>query len=230
MGCSGHQKSESFKTQFYSQSYTNTRLNRIEVIEETKYQYIMICDFLSNMWGKQFKSQKTLTQYNRDVHIEDDIPCSLCDKTFRTKKHLANQKFNKRTEKESLQFDVISEWPWMQLSYHVSEQFECTEKESRWENCECCSTVGYIYMTSLHCVFTLSLSDVLSLLKKSMGGCFCCIDSDCSGPLCELVEAFGRGADNCSITARLLRPAHLFRPFLRRVLGPRQFFGFSAKF
>ena len=65
----------------------------------------MICDFLSNMCGKQFKSQKTLTQYNRDV----DIPCSLCDKTFRTKKHLANQKFNKRTEKESLQFDVISE-------------------------------------------------------------------------------------------------------------------------
>ena len=69
----------------------------------------MICDFLSDMCAKQFKSHKTLTQYNRDVHIEDDIPCSLCDKTFRTKKHLANQKFNKRTEKESLQFDVISE-------------------------------------------------------------------------------------------------------------------------
>ena len=125
----------------------------------------MICDFLCNMCGKQFKSQKTLTQYNRDVHIEDDIPCSLCDKTFRTKKHLVNQKFNKRTEKESLQFDVISEWPWMQLSYHVSEQFECTEKESRWENCECYSTVGYIYMTSLHC--TMSPLSSRSCLKSS---------------------------------------------------------------
>ena len=68
----------------------------------------MICDFLSNMCGKQFKSQKTLTQYNRDVHIEDDIPCSLCDKTFRTKKHLAYHKLSKHTEKESLQCDVIS--------------------------------------------------------------------------------------------------------------------------
>ena len=81
------------------------------------------------------------------------------------------------------------------------------------------SNIYCIYMTSLRCEFTLSLSDVSSLLKKSVDGCFCCMDSDCSGPLCELVEAFGRGADNCSITARLLRPAHLFRPFLRRVRG-----------
>ena len=86
------------------------------------------------------------------------------------------------------------------------------------------SNIYCIYMTSLRCVFTLSLSDVLSLLKKSVGGCFCCMDSDCSGPLCELVEAFGRGADNCSITARLLRPAHLFRPFLRRVWGEGSIF------
>ena len=69
----------------------------------------MICDFLCNMCGKQFKSQKTLTQYNRDVHIEDDIPCSLCDKAFRTKKHLAYHKFNKHTEKESLQCDDKSD-------------------------------------------------------------------------------------------------------------------------
>ena len=44
----------------------------------------MICDFVCNVCGKQFKSQKTLTQHIRDVHIEEDIPCSLCDKTFRT--------------------------------------------------------------------------------------------------------------------------------------------------
>ena len=52
---------------------------------------------------------KTLVQHNRDVYIEDDIPCSLCDKTFRTKRYLANHKFNKHTEKESLQCDVISD-------------------------------------------------------------------------------------------------------------------------
>ena len=37
---------------------------------------IMICDFVCNVCGKQFKSKKTLTQHNRDVHIELDVPCS----------------------------------------------------------------------------------------------------------------------------------------------------------
>ena len=54
-------------------------------------------------------------------------------------------------------------------------------------------------------------------LKKSVGGCFCCKYSDCPGPLCEPVEAFGGGAENCPLTGRLLWPSHLFRPFLRRV-------------
>ena len=78
----------------------------------------MICDFLSNICGKQFKFRKTLTQYNRDVHIEDDIPCSLCDKTFRTKKHLADHKLSKHTEKESLQCDVKSDDT--ECSYHTT--------------------------------------------------------------------------------------------------------------
>ena len=86
------------------------------------------------MCGKQFKSQKTLTQHNRDVHIEEDIPCSLCDKTFRMKKHLAYHKFSKHTEKESLQCDI-----------------DC------------------IYMTSLRCVFTLSVFGCVEPLKKISG-------------------------------------------------------------
>ena len=61
----------------------------------------MIC----NMCGNQFKSQITLTQHNKDVQIEVDLPCSLCDKTFRTKRHLANHKYYTHTEKESLQCD-----------------------------------------------------------------------------------------------------------------------------
>ena len=64
---------------------------------------------ICNMCGNQFKSQKTLTQHNKDVQIEVDLPCSLCDKTFRTKRHLANHKYYTHTEKESLQCDVISD-------------------------------------------------------------------------------------------------------------------------
>ena len=101
MGCSGHQKSESFKHSF------RVSLGETLAWVGTKFT-IMICDFVCNMCGKQFKSQKTLTQHIRDVHIEEDIPCSLCEKTFRTKKHLANHKFSKHKEKESLQCDECS--------------------------------------------------------------------------------------------------------------------------
>ena len=106
------------------------------------------------MCGKQFKSQKILTQHNRVVHIEEDIPCSLCDKTFRTKKHLANHKFSKHTEKESLQCDVKSDLK--------------TIKIKKQNNIDC------IYMTNISAVFShFHFSDVSSLLKKSVGECFC---------------------------------------------------------
>ena len=36
LGCSGHQKSESFKTELQSQSKTNPRMKRIKIPEETK--------------------------------------------------------------------------------------------------------------------------------------------------------------------------------------------------
>ena len=85
----------------------------------------MICDFVCNMCGKQFKSQKTLTQH-LDVHIEEDISCSLCDKTFRMKKHLAYHKFSKHTEKESLQCDVKSDDP--ECSYHTTHKKRVHEK------------------------------------------------------------------------------------------------------
>ena len=69
------------------------------------------------MW-QTIQVQKTLTQHNRDVHIEEDIPCSLCEKTFRTKKHLANHKFSQHTEKESLQCDIKSDDT--EYSYHTN--------------------------------------------------------------------------------------------------------------
>ena len=37
--------------------------------------------------------------------------------------------------------------------------------------------------------------------------------------LCACSRSFWGGADNCSLTGLLIWPAHLFRHFLRRVLG-----------
>ena len=73
-----------------------------------------------NICGNQFKSQKTLTQHNKDVQIEVDLPCSLCDKTFRTKRHLANHKYYTHTERESLQCDVISDDT--ECSFHTTSE------------------------------------------------------------------------------------------------------------
>ena len=84
------------------------------------------------MSGKQFKSQKTLTEHNRDVHIEEEIPCSLCDKTFRTKKHLANHKFSQHTEKESLQCDIKSDDT--ECSYHTKSVSNLNAHKKRVQN------------------------------------------------------------------------------------------------
>ena len=81
------------------------------------------------MCGKLFpspKSQKTLTQHNRDVHIEDDIPCSLCDKTCKTKTHLAYHKFIKHTEKECLYCDIKSDDT--ECSYHTTSVSNSNKK------------------------------------------------------------------------------------------------------
>ena len=100
---------------------------------------MMICDFVWNMCGKLFKSQKTPTQHNRDVHIEEDIPCSLCDKTFKNKKHLAYHKFIKHTEKECLYCDIKSDDT--ECSYHTTSVSNLNAHKKRvHENCECHST------------------------------------------------------------------------------------------
>ena len=57
-----------------------------------------------------------------------------------------------------------------ECSYHTTSVSNLNAQKKRVDEktvkCECYSTVGYIYMTSLHCVFPLSLSDVSSLLKN----------------------------------------------------------------
>jgi len=112
------------------------------------------------MCSKHFKSHKTLTQHNRDVHIEGDFPCSLCDTTFRTKRHLAHHLFNKHKEKESMQCCC-----WNIFTVFICDKAEyihcllcfflmCTLKlfqMNKQNNMHC------IYMIPLHCLFPLSL-------------------------------------------------------------------------
>ena len=62
-------------------------------------------DLVCNVCGKQFKSQKKLSQHSWATHSDENLPCSSCDKTFRTKKHLANHMTDKHTEKEPVQCD-----------------------------------------------------------------------------------------------------------------------------
>ena len=62
-------------------------------------------DLVCNVCGKQFKSQKKLSDHSWATHSDENLPCSSCDKTFRTKKHLANHMTDKHTEKEPVQCD-----------------------------------------------------------------------------------------------------------------------------
>ena len=85
--------------------------------------------------------KKTLTPHNRDVHIEDDIPCSLCDKTFKTKKHLAHHKFSKHTEKESLHGDVKSDDT--ECSYHTTSVSNLNAHKKRVHEKLACSSCDF---------------------------------------------------------------------------------------
>ena len=165
------------------------------------------------MCGKQFKSQKTLTQHNRDVHSEEDIPCTSCDKTFRTKKHLAYHKSSKHTEKESDETECS-------YQYHSTScvMFSCAPFKQlqikKQNNIDC------IYMTSLCCESILSLFWCVEPLKKirGCGWVFLLIGlALLRTTLCACSRSFWGGAENRSSIGLLIWPAHLFRHFLRRV-------------
>ena len=49
----------------------------------------MVGDYVSNMCGKQFMAKKGLSDHNWAVHEQVESPCNVCDKIFRSKKHLA---------------------------------------------------------------------------------------------------------------------------------------------
>ena len=65
---------------------------------------------LQHVWQTiQVPQNAHSTQPGCPVHIEGYFPCSLCDTTFRTKKHLAHHVFNKHKEKESMQCNFKSD-------------------------------------------------------------------------------------------------------------------------
>ena len=62
-------------------------------------------DLICYVFEKQIKSQKKLSVHSWATHSDENLPCSSCDKTLRTKKHLANHVTNKHTEKKPVQCD-----------------------------------------------------------------------------------------------------------------------------
>ena len=95
------------------------------------------------------------------------------------------------------------------LAYHKFSKH--TEKESLQCDIDC------IYMTSLHCVFTLSVFGCVEPLKKISGWVFLLNGLGLFRTTLCACRSFWGGAENCSLTGKLLWPAHLFRHFLRRV-------------
>ena len=92
-----HHKSESLDTKISIQS--------VKSIQRSRITAKMSDDLVCNVCGKQFKSQKKLSDHSWATHSDENLPCSSCDKTFRTKKHLANHMTDKHTEKEPVQCD-----------------------------------------------------------------------------------------------------------------------------
>ena len=72
-------------------------------------------------------------------------------------------------------------------------------------------------MTSLRCFFTLSLFWCVEPLKKISEWVFLLNGLGLFRTTLCACRSFWGGAENCSMTGKLLWPAHLFRHFLRRV-------------
>ena len=47
-------------------------------------------DFICNVYGKQIVTETTLSQHGYAVHREVESPCTLCDKSFLSKKKVSH--------------------------------------------------------------------------------------------------------------------------------------------
>ena len=79
---------------------------------------------LQHVWQTiQVPQNAHSTQPGCPVHIEGDFPCSLCDTTFRTKKHLAHHVFNKH--KERTLCSAISNLMTFSNGLHLQDPLHC---------------------------------------------------------------------------------------------------------
>ena len=68
----------------------------------------MVGDYVCNMVGKQFMAKKGLSDHNWAVHEQVESPCNVCDKIFRSKKHLAVHISNTHAETQRFSCDFKS--------------------------------------------------------------------------------------------------------------------------
>ena len=142
-----------------------------------------------------------------------DFVCNMCGKQFKSQKTLTQHNRDVHIE-EDIPCSLCDKTFRMKkhLAYHKFSKH--TEKESLQCDIDC------IYMTSLHCVFTLSVFGCVEPLKKISGWVFLLNGLGLFRTTLCACRSFWGGAENCSLTGKLLWPAHLFRHFLRRVLCP----------
>ena len=62
-------------------------------------------DYVCNICGKQFLTKGGLSSHNWAVHNTVESPCTVCDKIFRNKKHLADHMSNTHTENQRFSCD-----------------------------------------------------------------------------------------------------------------------------
>ena len=141
-----------------------------------------------------------------------DFVCNMCGKQFKSQKTLTQHNRDVHIE-EDIPCSLCDKTFRMKkhLAYHKFSKH--TEKESLQCDIDC------IYMTSLHCVFTLSVFGCVEPLKKISGWVFLLNGLGLFRTTLCACRSFWGGAENCSLTGKLLWPAHLFCHFGRRVLS-----------
>ena len=110
---------------------------------------------LQHVW-QTIQVPQTLTQHNRDVHIEGDFPCSFCDTKFRPKKPLVKYVYVHQTQIKGIYTVQFQIW---------------------WH-----SAMDCIYRTLSTACSHFHFSDDHSLLEISVSECFRSKVSDCWGP------------------------------------------------
>ena len=77
----------------------------------------LVLNLFATFVENYFELKETFLNYhNRDVHTKVESPCSLCDKSFKSKKKLRYHMSSTHAEKEALNCDIKSDG--IQCIYH----------------------------------------------------------------------------------------------------------------